>query len=370
MTAVHWNPAARSWPGAAVPDVRAFHETLPGFEQTRLVELPEIAAELGVGRVLLKEESGRLGLPAFKILGASYGIARALSARLGFPDKSLPIEQLRRRLEAEPEPPIVMTATDGNHGLAVARTAAMLGLRSRIWFPASITATAKSAIVSAGAEPVELDLPHSDLVGLAAMAARELGESALLVQDTAWDGYRDVPAWIVDGYSTLFREADAQLAAAGVDTVDLMAVPTGVGSLTLAAVRHARAPGRADSPMVLSVEPTAAPVVLESLRRGEPIEIETEHTIMTGLNCGTVSSEAWPVLRDGMDAAIAIEDSQSAQAVRDLERMGVDAGPSGAASLAGVRALIASGAAKGALDERSVLLLLSTEGRAANPLPG
>ena len=363
----YWNPAAQQWRCDATPDVRSFHSALDGYAPTRLVELPEVARELGVGRVFVKEESSRLGLPAFKILGASYAIARAVSARLGFHDAPLPLEQLRRRLQSV-DPIMIMTATDGNHGLAVAHTAALLGLPSRIWFPSSITADAKRAIADAGAEPVELDLAHSDLVSLAATAARELGDAALLVQDTAWPGYEEVPGWIVDGYSTLFREASAQLAEAGVAQPDLVAVPTGVGSLTLAAVRHFRTRDLATVPIMLSVEPNAAPVVIQSLQQGEPVEIDTRHTIMTGLNCGTVSSQAWPVLRDGMDAAVTVDDEAAASAVHDLGRLGVDAGPSGAASLAGVRAWLGSAPADSGIGADSVILLLSTEGQAANPL--
>jgi diaminopropionate ammonia-lyase len=116
---------------------------------------------------------------------------------------------------------------------------------------------------------------------------------------------------------------------------------------------------------VLSVEPDSAPAIISSLRAGRAVTVPTASTIMAGLNCGTPSANAWPVLRAGLDAAVVVTDGEAAQAVRDLEKSGVDAGPCGAAALAGVRALIR--AAPLAAD--ATVLLLSTEGRAANPLP-
>ena len=367
MSDVYWSPGARKWRGTPSPDVRAFHASLPGYAPTHLKEAPDLAQELGVRRVFVKEESERFGLPAFKILGASFAIARALSQRLGF-EQTQDFDTLRIRLAAS-GPIVIMTATDGNHGRAVATVASMLGLPSKVWFPSDITTTAKRGIVEAGAEPVELAAEHSELVRLAAEAAEALGERALLVQDTAWPGYERVPGWIVDGYSTMFRELDGQLLDAGVERLDLVSVPTGVGSLTHAAVRHARAPGSIlGHPVALSVEPETASVVKVSLQAGTPTAIHTSPTIMTGLNCGAVSTSAWPSLQDGLDAAVAVGDEDARAAVTDLHALGVDAGPSGAASLAGVRKLLQHPPARAELGRDAVLVLLSTEGQAANPL--
>src|SRR4029077_21165553 len=148
-------PEARRWRTPPLADdVAAFHATLPGYAPTPLVEVDALAAELGVGRVFVKDESARLGLPAFKILGASYAIARALSARQGTPDRALPLSALTLA------PGTALTAaTDGNHGRAVAHIARLLGVPATISVPTGLTAPARDAITAEGATLVELDLP-------------------------------------------------------------------------------------------------------------------------------------------------------------------------------------------------------------------
>lgn len=366
----YWNPSARDWRTDRLAGVAAFHESLPGYRRTRLVDVPDLAAELGVGRVVVKEESSRLGLPAFKILGAAYAISRALSARFGTRDRALTLDELRDEIAAR-GPVRLVAATDGNHGRAVAHTARLLGTPAQIWFPDTLTAEAKDAIAREGAEIVELAIPYDDVVDAATRAAQDAGPDAILVQDTAWPGYEQVPQWIVDGYSTLFEEADAQVAQLGVASVDLVAVPVGVGSLAQAAVRHYRSGAGAGpgAPIVLSVEAAAAPPIIESLHAGEPVSVPTSPTIMSGLNCGTVSMNAWPVLRAGLDAAVTVGEDDAIRAVHDLEALGIDSGPCGAATLAGVRALLSDIRARDAIGPDGTILLLSTEGRLANPLP-
>ncbi|HKE50137.1 MAG TPA: pyridoxal-phosphate dependent enzyme [Actinomycetes bacterium] len=147
---------------------------------------------------------------------------------------------------------------------------------------------------------------------------------------------------------------------------DLVAVPVGVGSLAEAVVRHYRAVSRqgGTQPSVLSVEPDTAACVLASLTAGRPTTVPTATTVMAGLNCGTVSSSAWPVLSAGCDAAVAVSDEVALRAVADLDRLGISSGPSGAAALAGVRAALISPARRGALDidDDAVVVLLNTEG--------
>jgi diaminopropionate ammonia-lyase len=187
----------------------------------------------------------------------------------------------------------------------------------------------------------------------------------------AWPGYEEIPGWIVEGYSTLFSEIDVQLSGAG--SPGLVAVPAGVGSLAQAAVTHYRSrPASLPAPAVLTVEPGTAACVLASLTMREPVSVETGTTTMAGLNCGTVSGLAWPYLRDGLDAAVAVTDAGSAAAARDLGALGLSCGPCGAASLAGVRAaLTGAGSAERraalAVGPHTIVVLLSTEGAAANP---
>lgn len=358
-TTSYRNPEARNWRTEPTGGVLAFHRSLPGYTPTPLTSLPDLAKELGVARVFVKDESSRLGLPAFKILGASYAISRVLSERLG-EDHALVLEELRSRIPAL-GPIELIAATDGNHGHAVAHVARLLELPARIFTPAEITADAKSAIENQGARRVELAIPYDDVVAEAAAAASD--ETTLLIQDTSWDGYEQIPRWIVDGYGTLLEEADAQLADAGVERLDLVAVPTGVGSLAQAVVHHYRS--GPVTPSVLVVEPESAAAVLTSLHEGQRVSISTSPTIMAGLNCGTPTDIGWPTLQSGVDLALAVTEAETTRAVHDLEVLGVDAGPCGAATLAAVRKLGASGN----LVSDSNLLLLNTESRAANPLP-
>jgi diaminopropionate ammonia-lyase len=230
---------------------------------------------------------------------------------------------------------------------------------------------AVAAIAAEQAQVSEVAGPYDQAVRLAAAAAAAPG--AVLVQDTAWAGYEQIPGWIVEGYSTLCVEIDEQLAGEGVlDGPDLVSIPVGVGSLAQAVVTHYRSRPSGRAPALLSVEPRAAACLLESLTTGAPVSLTTGDTTMAGLNCGTPSSIAWPWLRRGLDAAVAVADADAARAAADLAADGVSSGPCGAAALAGLRAVLAGAGAEGrrtalGLGPTSVVVLLSTEGRAANP---
>ncbi|MFG2533422.1 pyridoxal-phosphate dependent enzyme [Streptomyces sp. NPDC048516] len=351
MSTSRWyaQPSARSWTCSPAPrEAIGFHATLPGYAPTPLREIPILAAELGVHRVFVKDESARFGLPAFKILGASWAVHRALAETSG--------ERL-------------VTATDGNHGRAVARTARLLGLTAEVFVPTAVHPAAAAAIAHEGARVTRVDGSYDDAVHRAAEAAART-PGAVLVQDTALPGYTRIPGWIIEGYATLFDETDEQLRALGAGPAGLVAVPVGVGSLAQAAVSHYRAPRDAPPPSLLSVEPDTAAAVLTSLTAGRPTAVTTGATIMAGLNCGTPSSAAWPLLRDGLDAAVAVTDTECARAARDLAALGLSSGPCGAASLAGARAALTSAAERrAALAEHSTrtVVLLNTEGADANP---
>ena len=338
MTSWYFSSSARDWTYPSSPgDAQAFHQALPDYSPTALVSVPELAAELEVGRVLVKDESSRLGLPAFKVLGASWACRRVLQQRPGA---------------------TLVTATDGNHGRAVARMAAHFGVEAIVFVPEVMLREAAARIAEEGAQVVWVDGDYDAAVRRAAEFADEQPDR-VLVQDTAWDGYEQVPAWIVEGYQTLLAEVDAQLE----EPPDLVVVPVGVGSLAEAVVRHYRRP-EAAHPSVLSVEPDTAACVLASLTADRPVTVSTAATVMAGLNCGTISSSAWPVLRAGCDAAVAVSDDEALRAVDDLGRLGVSSGPSGAATLAGVRAALTEPERRAALglDDDSVVVLLSTEG--------
>ncbi len=346
MTAWYSSPAAREWTAPPVPeDALSFHRSLSGYAPTPLIELPQLATELGVGRVLVKDESSRLGLPAFKVLGASWACHQVQQRRPGA---------------------TLVTATDGNHGRAVARMAAHFGVGATVFVPELMLPETAARISEEGAEVVRVSGDYTAAVRRAAdFAAEDPGDATAgrpgraLVQDTAWPGYEQVPAWIVAGYATLLAEVDAELGG----SPDLVAVPVGVGSLAEAVVRHYRRPG-VSHPSVLATEPDTAACLLASLTAGRPTDVPTGSTVMAGLNCGTVSSAAWPVLQAGCDAAVAVSDEDALRAVDDLAGFGVSSGPSGAATLAGARAVLRDRERRAALDldDRAVVVLLSTEG--------
>jgi diaminopropionate ammonia-lyase len=351
---------------AETGDARAFHAGLPGYRPTPLVEPAGLAEELAVRRVFVKDESDRLGLPAFKALGASWAVASAVAGAVGLAG---PLTLPALRAASAGHSFVLVTATDGNHGRAVARFAALLGHRAHVVVPAVVGAGAVAAIVAEGAQVTRVGGSYDDAVERAATVAAGT-PGGLLVQDTAWPGYEQVPSWIVAGYATMLTEIDEQLREAGEPRPDLVAVPIGVGSLAQAVVTHYRSGPPPAAPSVLGVEPDTAACVLAGLRAGHPVSVPTAATVMAGLNCGTVSCLAWPVLHRGLDAAIAVRDHEAEQAVVELARLGVSCGPSGAASLAGVRAAL-TGAGSDRRREAlgigagSVLVLLSTEGSEA-----
>ena len=334
----------------------AFHRRLPGYAPTPLHDAPALATPLGLGRVSVKDESRRLGLPSFKILGASYATYRLLAARLGSEPEWRDLAELRAALRPLGALTLV-AATDGNHGRAVARMAALLGYDARIFVPAGTAPARIDAIASEGATVTVVDGTYDDaVIAAAALAA----DAVLVVSDTSWPGYTDVPRWVIDGYATIFAEVDEQLAAATVAPPDLVVVPMGVGALAAATVEHAPAEAT-----IVAVEPVDAACGLASALAGRPVEVPGPHrSIMAGLNCGNVSIVAWPVIQRGVDAFVTVTDAAAEGAMRALARVGIVAGETGAAALAGLRTLVVDGPALGAVPDLAGrhALILCTEG--------
>ena len=344
---------------AADPELDAvwpFHRKLPRYALTPLVNAPGVASKLGVGRVWVKDESSRLGLPAYKILGASWATYRALEQRFGEFAPWERVEELagqlyrHRRIE-------LATASEGNHGRAVARMARWLGMAANILLPASTAQARIDLIRDERARVTLIDGTYDEAVEA---AAKLDGRRSLVISDTAWPGYEEIPKWVVDGYSTLFREVDSQLAESGGQQPDVVAVQMGVGSLAAAVVRHYRRPGV--GARVIGVEPEAAACVLESMKAGRLADVAGPFDeTMGGLNCGRPSLVAWPFLKDGLSACVAIPTSRAGEAVRLLAGDGVASSPCGAAGLAGLlehRTALELTAA-------STVLVVSTEGPGA-----
>jgi diaminopropionate ammonia-lyase len=294
-------------------------------------ELPDLAAQLAVGAVAVKDESARLGLPAFKILGASWAVERAL--------------------ERDPGIRTVVAASAGNHGRAVAHVAMQRGLSARIFLPARSLAVRREAIGAEGGDVVVVDGSYEDAVALAQAASAEPG-----VVEIADVGDSGPASDVIDGYATLFAEAAEQWPH------DLLLVPVGVGSLAAAAARH----GAATDVTVVGVEPATAACLTASLAAGRPTPVPTTGTTMAGLDCAEVSSAAWPDLRHGIHATVTVTDADALAAMNELAAHGLAIGESGAAALAGLHALARS-TLKRTRDTRA--LLIATEGRTGDRQP-
>jgi diaminopropionate ammonia-lyase len=309
---------------------------MEGYRPSPLVDVPELAGAMRVGRVVLKVETERFGLPAFKILGASWAAERLLAGR-------------------ELAGVTLVTATDGNHGRGVARVARMRGLAAHVLVPAGTAQARIDGIASEGAHVEVVDGSYDEAVERAAAMA---DDTHIVLSDTSWPGYEDVPRWVVEGYETIFSEADDQLGGA---VPDVALIPIGVGSLGVAAANHW--PG--SEPKLVGLEPETAACALESIRAGEPVTVPGPHeSIMAGLNAGTVSQLAWPVLRDRFDGFCAIDDSWAEEGIRTLDRYEVEAGEVSGGTAGAALAICGDESARAdlAIDEDSTLFLLLTEG--------
>lgn len=352
--------SAPDWP-AAPGDVEPFHRSLPGCAETPLVALPALASAIGVGELWIKDESGRCGLNAFKVLGASYALHRFMRSRRGGPR----VNTLT-----------FATATDGNHGRAVAWAARRLEQKAVVYVPGNTVSARIDSIRGEGAEVVLVDGTYDDAVKRAAADASLHGWH--VISDTAYPGYTEIPAWIMEGYTTLFEETSRQLAAAGTPTPTAVFLQAGVGGLACAgALFYSR---RGERPTLLSVEPTDADCLRESVASPDGSIREAlgrQRSIMAGLNCGTPSLLAWPILRAGLAGCLALDDAYAEEAMRRLAAgAGGDprivSGESGAAGLAGLLAFgsepgLRAARAELGLDRRARVLLVNTEG-ATDPL--
>ncbi|KAI1214725.1 acetylornithine deacetylase [Annulohypoxylon truncatum] len=352
---IYFNPSARSWavPRSTSSDLAArFHRQLPNYQPTKLFKLDDAAKEIGVRNIFLKDESSRLGLTSFKILGASWGTFRAIARELGL-TLEVDLETMKHALAQKPL--TLYAATDGNHGRAVARMGAILSLPVEIHVPANLDIATIELIRTEGANILVSEGNYDTAIRDAETATRSKG--GLLIQDFSFEGYEEIPQWIIDGYGTMLQEIDEELR----DThVDLVVVPVGVGSFAHAVVSHYKS--KEDLPAILTVEPDTAACLWKSFRRGKIQPEQTAYTTLAGLDCGTVSSISWPLLQSGVDASLTVSDYEAHTASLYLKEQGISAGPCGASTLAALRRLSVPDKAKIGLDHKSVIVLLSTEG--------
>lgn len=345
------------------PDARpdtpaALLRRCPAHAPTPLLDLPGLAASLGVAAVLAKDE-GRRMLGSFKALGGVYAGLRALARASG-----LPVAALLDPDPARPRAglPALVCASDGNHGLAVAVAARLARARARVFLPAIVPAARVARIAAEGAEVVRVPGTYDDAVRAAADAARPGG--ARLVADTAADPADPVVADVMAGYGVAADEIRAQLAEAGHDAPTHLFVQAGVGGLAAAMAEGLRAVMAAPARVVV-VEPDAAACVGAALAAGRPVPVPGAlDTAAEMLSCGEASAPALAVLLRHGAAAVAVPETRLGEAPAVLRDHGGPATtPSGAAGLAGLRHALADPALARALDlgPASRVLLLVTE---------
>lgn len=315
----------------------------PGYAPTPLRALPDLARELGLDTVTFKEEQHRFGLRSFKALGGAYAVKKLATAPDG-------------------PPAAVCCATDGNHGRSVAWGARAAGLRCVIYVHEGVSEARAAAIRDFGAEVRRVPGNYDDSVRVAAAEAAREGWT--VVSDTSWDGYRDIPRDVMQGYGVMVGEAIAQGGGAARPPTHVF-VQGGVGGVAAATVAHLWEVFGAARPRVIVVEPDKADCLTRSAEAGRVVHLAGDlDTIMAGLSCGEPSPLAWAVLDPGADAFMAIGDAAIAPAMRRLAVLGVVGGESGVAGLVGLEIAARDRAMRAALalDAASRVLLFGTEG--------
>ena len=355
----------------AVAKARAFHRSFPQYDVTPLARLDGMARHLGLGGVYVKDESWRFGLNAFKVLGGSFAMARYIAGELGKDVSELSYDYLTSaQFKQDFGQATFFTATDGNHGRGVAWAANKLGQRAVVHMPKGSRQSRFDNIAKEGARVTIEEINYDDCVRLAAAEAAQT-EHGVVIQDTAWEGYEKIPAWIMQGYGTMAGEAAEQLGRRPTHIF----LQAGVGSMAGAVAGYFTNLYREKPPKVVVVEASGADCHYRSALAGDgaPHPVTGDlNTIMAGLACGEPSTISWSILRGRTAAFVSCPDWVSARGMRMLAAPlkgdpAVVSGESGAVGM-GLLASIMEDAACAELrqalelDTSSQVLLISTEG--------
>ena len=358
-----------------VKTAAAFHRSFPQYSVTPLAKLDGMAERLGLGGLYVKDESYRFGLNAFKVLGGSFAMAKYIAGRLGKDVSELTYEYLTGgEFRKEFGQATFFTATDGNHGRGVAWAANKLGQKSVVHMPKGSTKQRFDNIAAEGADVTIEELNYDDCVRLAAAEAAE-AENGVVIQDTAWEGYEEIPAWIMEGYGTMAAEAAEQLRQLNVNRPSHVFIQAGVGSLAGAVVGYFTNLFPNNPPKFVVMEARAADCLYQGAMAGDGSSRIVEGdlaTMMAGLACGEPNIISWDILRNHVDAFVSCPDWVSASGMRRLAApvQGdpiVKSGESGAVGMGLVAAIMKDEAyaelrEKLGLDRFSQVLLFSTEG--------
>lgn len=358
-----------------VTKANEFHKSFPQYSVTPLQKLSALASYLGVKGIYCKDESYRFGLNAFKVLGGSYAMGRYIAKELGRDISQLPYNVLSSdKLKEEFGQATFFTATDGNHGRGVAWAAKRLGQKAVVRMPKGTTKTRFDNIAKEGAEVTIEEVNYDDCVRMAAAEAAKT-EHGIIVQDTAWAGYEEIPSWIMQGYGTLVLEADKQLKENGIDRPTHVFVQAGVGSLAGAVVGYFAHKYKENPPVMVVCEASAADCLYRSAVQadGNLVNVTGDlQTIMAGLACGEGNTIGWDILKNHVTVFASCPDWMSAKATRiyanPLENdPHIISGESGSVPLGLAYTALHDEDAKDLkealkLDENSNILVISTEG--------
>ncbi len=313
------------WLSVMSPDnvekARSFHKSFPQYSVTPLADLKGMAGYLGLSSLFVKDESYRFGLNAFKVLGGSFAMAGYIAEETGKDISEVTYEYLTgEEFRKDFGQAVFFTATDGNHGRGVAWAAARLGQKAVVHMPKGTTKARFDNIKKEGAEVTIEELNYDDCVRLAAKEASET-EHGIIVQDTAWEGYEDIPSRIMQGYGTMASEADRQLKELGAAPPTHVFVQAGVGSLAGAVVGYFSSLYPDNPPKFIILEASAAACLYEGAKAGDgnPRIVEGDlQTIMAGLACGEPNIISWDILRNHANAFLSCSDPVSAHGMRML----------------------------------------------------
>ncbi|OZT76560.1 diaminopropionate ammonia-lyase [Salinicoccus roseus] len=298
--------------------VKMFHESVPGYDETPLVHLDNLAENIGVGNIYVKDESERFGLNAFKGLGGIHAVAEYFRNHEGMEFDGY--DGLLSALENR-TPVTFATATDGNHGKGLAWAASLLDQQAKVFMPEGSEASRLEAIRELGAEAEIMNMNYDDTVERVAALAEENGW--VLVQDTAWPGYEEVPLSIMKGYTTIIKEVQSQLGKNVFHGITHVFLQAGVGSFAGAMAAALFNLTGGEGPTIVVVEPDQADCFHRSIQNpsGDPLRVTGAlDTMMAGLACGEPSIQGWEILKASADAFISCGDETSARGMRLLGR--------------------------------------------------
>ena len=358
-----------------VAKARAFHQSFPQYSKTPLAKLDRMAEYLGLGGLFVKDESYRFGLNAFKVLGGSFAMANYIAKQTHRDVSELPYAVLTsKELRKEFGQATFFTTTDGNHGRGVAWAANRLGQKSVVLMPKGSTQTRLENILKEGADATITDVNYDECVRRA-NAMAEQTPNGVMVQDTAWDGYEEIPSWIMQGYGTMASEADEQLGEYGCDRPTHIFIQAGVGSLAGAVQGYFANRYPDNPPVVVVMEADSAACLYNGAKAADGhirIVDGDMPTIMAGLACGEPNTISWDILKNHVSVFTSCPDWVSARGMRMLAAPvkgdpQVTSGESGAVGMGLLSAIMEQEEYRELrdflkLDENAKVLLFSTEG--------